>query len=82
MSERTGNSWRTDEWLLTIPGTVTKHVKIEVKGEERCKMWEEFAQGMPDKNAPVLIQFDIDAREHEGRWFNSLQAWNISITSW
>jgi hypothetical protein len=67
---------------MTIPGTVTKHVKIEVKGDERCKMWEDFAKGMPDKNAPVLVQFDIDAREHEGRWFNSLQAWNISITSW
>jgi hypothetical protein len=37
---------------------------------------------MPDKNAPVLVKFEIDAREHEGRWFNSIQAWDIAITTW
>jgi hypothetical protein len=85
-SQRTGNEWRTDEWLVVIPGPYEKKINFEVRGVERCKEWEQFAAGMPDKNAPVLIQFEIDAREIEKdgvkRWFNSVQAWNIQVTTW
>jgi hypothetical protein len=85
-SQRTGNEWRTDEWLVVIPGPYEKKINFEVRGVERCQQWEQFFEGMPDKNAPVLIQFEIDAREIEKdgvkRWFNSVQAWNIQVTTW
>ena len=81
-SQRTGNHWRTDEWLVVIPGPYEKKINFEVRGDDRCQQWEQFYNGMPDKNAPVLINFEIDAREYEGRWFNSVQAWSIEITSW
>ena len=81
-SQRTGNPWRTDQWLVVIPGPHEKKINFEVRGEERCQQWEQFYNGMPDKNAPVLINFEIDAREYEGRWFNSVHAWSIEITSW
>ena len=80
-SQRTGNPWRTDEYLAVIPGQFEKKIKFEVKGVERCQQWEQFFDGMPDKNAPVLVKFEIDAREHDGRWFNSIQAWDIAITT-
>ena len=70
-----------DEYLAVIPGQFEKKIKFEVRGE-RCQQWEQFFDGMPDKNAPVLVKFEIDAREHEGRWFNSIQAWDIAITTW
>lgn len=81
-SQRTGNPWRTDEYLAVIPGQFEKKIKFEVRGVERCQQWEQFFEGMPDKNAPVLVKFEIDAREHDGRWFNSIQAWDIAITTW
>ena len=81
-SQRTGNAWQTDEWLMVIPGPREKKVKFSVKGVDRCKQWQEFFNGMPDKNQPVLIQFEIDAHEYQGRWFNEIDAWDISITSW
>ena len=81
-SQRTGNPWRTDEYLAVIPGQFEKKIKFEVRGVERCQQWEQFFENMPDKNAPVLVKFEIDAREHEGRWFNSIQAWDIAITTW
>ena len=81
-SQRTGNPWRTDEYLAVIPGQFEKKIKFEVRGVERCQQWEQFFDGMPDKIAPVLVKFEIDAREHEGRWFNSIQAWDIAITTW
>ena len=82
ISQRTGKPWRTDEYLAVIPGQFEKKIKFEVRGVERCQQWEQFFAGMPDKNAPVLVKFEIDAREHEGRWFNSIQAWDIAITTW
>jgi hypothetical protein len=81
-SSSTGNQWRTDEYLLVIPGHRTKHIKFEVRGEERCKQWMEFFNGMPDPNSPVLVRFEIDAREHDGKWFNSVEAWDICPTQW
>lgn len=82
ISQRTGKPWRTDEYLAVIPGQFEKKIKFEIRGVERCQQWEQFFDGMPDKNDPVLVKFEIDAREHEGRWFNSIQAWDIAITTW
>jgi hypothetical protein len=86
ISQRTGNPWKTDEWLLVIPGAYEKKIKFEVRGEERCKQWQNFFNGMPDKNQPVAIKFEIDAREIDKdgvkKWINSVEAWDISITSW
>ena len=25
----------------------------------------------------ILVSFDIDAHEYQGRWFNSIKAWNV-----
>lgn len=81
-SQRTGKPWRTDEYLAVIPGQFERNIKFEVRGVERCQQWEQFFDGMPNKNEPVLVKFEIDAREHDGRWFNSIQAWDIAITTW
>ena len=85
-SERTGNQWRTDEYLVVIPGQYEKKINFEVRGVDRCKQWEQFVEVMPDKNAPVLIKFEINAREvtkdGQTRWYNSIEAWNIEITTW
>lgn len=81
-SQRTGNQWNTDEWLMVIPGPREKKIKFEVRGVDRCKQWQDFFNGMPDKNAPVIVKFEIDAREHEGKWFNSVEAWDISMSQW
>lgn len=81
-SQRTGNPWRTDEYLAVISGQHERKIKFEVRGVDRCKQWEDFFNGMPNKEAPVLIKYEIDAREYDGRWFNTIEAWNIEITTW
>lgn len=81
VSAKTGEPWQTDEWLLYIPGRYERHVCLEVRGTDRCKEWDEFFTKMPEnmKNTPVSVDFEIDAREWEGRWFNTIQAWRISM---
>lgn len=81
-SQRTGNAWRTTEWLVVIPGQYEKKIKFEVRGVERCKQWEDFFNGMPDKNAPVLVKFEINADEYKGKWYNRVEAWDISVSQW
>ena len=49
---------------------------------DRCKAWEDFFNGMPDKNAPVLIKFEINADEYEGKWYNRVEAWDIAVSQW
>jgi len=82
-SRTTGNPWRTDEYLLKIPGQRERKIKFEVRGVERCEQWKNFFEGMPNKDVtPVLVKFEIDAREYEGKWFNTIEAWNIEVTTW
>ena len=81
-SQRTGNQWQTDEWLVVIPGRYERKINFSVKGIERCKQWKEFFDGMPDKNAPVIVKFEIDAREYQGRFYNEVEAWDIQISQW
>ena len=82
VSTRTGNQWQTDEWLIVVPGRYERKLKVDVKGVERCKQWREFFEGMPDKNAPVEVQFEVDAHEYQGKWFNQIEAWDIQISQW
>ena len=82
VSQRTGNNWRTTEWLVVIPGQYEKKIKFEVRGVERCQQWEDFFNGMPDKNAPVLVKFEINADEYEGKWYNRVEAWDIAVSQW
>ena len=85
VSKTTGNQWQTDEWLLKVPGQRERKIKFEVKGVDRCQQWHAFFEGMPNHDVPVLIRFEIDARENPqkpGQWFNSIEAWDICITTW
>ncbi len=81
-SERTGNKWRTDSWVVSIPGNYERKICFDVRGEERCNEWERFFEGMPDKNTPVLIKFEINAALYDGRWFNRIEAWDIQTSEW
>ena len=81
-SQTTGNPWRTDEWLIVIPGRYERKIKVEVRGVERCEQWKQFFDGMPNKSQPVLVKIDIDARLYEGKYYNRVEAWDICLTQW
>lgn len=71
VSQSTGNSWASQEAVLGIPGQYPKHMVFTIFGEERINRAALFV-GM-DAN----VQFDIDAHEYKGRWFNSINAYNV-----
>lgn len=78
LPERTGTSargtqWASQDFVIEIPGQYPQHVCLNIFGADKIQQLMPVA-GEPD----VTVQFDIDAREHNGRWYNQLRCWNIT----
>lgn len=73
-SQRTGQTWMSQQYVLEVPGMYPKRMVFEVFGEERIKSFN-VQQGQE-----VVVSFEIDAHEFNGRWFNEVRAWNVKPT--
>ncbi len=71
VSARTGNSWMSQEYVIEIPGQYPRKMVFNIFGEDRIK------QANIQAGEEITVQFDIDAREYNGRWFNDIRAYNI-----
>ncbi len=71
VSARTGNSWKTQEYVLEVPGQYPKRCVFNVFGEDRINQFN------IQNGDELTIQFDIDAREYNGRWYNDIRAYNV-----
>lgn len=72
VSARTGNPWMIAEYVLEVPGQYPKKFCFTIFGEDRIK---QFNIQSGEQN--VTVQFDIDAHEFNGRWFNEIRAYNV-----
>ena len=71
VSARTGNSWMSQDYVIEVPGQFPRRMVFRIFGEDRIK---QFAIQPGEE---VTVQFDIDAHEYQGRWFNDIRAFNI-----
>jgi len=72
VSQRTGNTWMSQEYVIEVPAQYPKKCCFKIFGEDRIK---QFAIQAGEQN--LTVQFDIDAHEYNGRWFNEIRAYNI-----
>ena len=72
VSQRSGNPWMSQEYVMEVPGQWPRHIVFRIFGEDRIKQFN-IQQG--EQN--VTIQFDIDAHEYNGRWFNEIKCYNV-----
>lgn len=70
-SSKTGNTWMVQEYVVEIPGQFPKRCMFAVFGEDRIKQFNIQA------GENITVQFDIDAREYNGRWYNDIRAYNV-----
>ncbi len=70
-SQRTGNAWMSQDYVIEVPGQYPRRMVFRVFGEDRIKQFNIQAA------EEVTVQFDIDAHEYNGRWFNDIRAYNI-----
>jgi hypothetical protein len=70
-SSKTGNAWMMQEYVIEVPGQYPRHCAFTVFGEDRIR------QLNIQNGEDLTVQFDIDAREYNGRWFNDFRAYNV-----
>lgn len=72
VSQRTGNAWMSQEYVIEVPGQYPRKCMFRLFGEDRIK---QFNIQMGEE---LTVSFDIDAHEYNGRWFNEIRAYNVS----
>ena len=70
-TSKAGNPWMKQEYVLEVPGQYPRHCAFTVFGEDRIK------QLNIQNGEDLTVQFDIDAREYNGRWYNDFRAYNV-----
>ena len=75
LPERSGVSargeWKAQSFVIETHEQYPKKLCFDVFGADR------LAQFNIQSGEELLVSFDIDAHEYQGRWFNSIKAWNI-----
>lgn len=71
VAKATGNEWKAQEFVIENHDQYPKKMCFEVFGTDKI---ESFAIQMGEE---LNVSFDIDARQWQDRWFNSIRAWKI-----
>ena len=79
LPERSGVSargeWKSQTYVIETQEQYPKKMAFGVFGADR------LAQFNIHSGEEILVSFDIDAHEYQGRWFNSIRAWNVTKVS-
>lgn len=71
VSQRTGNTWKSQEYVIETIEQYPKRCVFNIFGEDNINR---FAI---EVGKEYTVSFDINAREWQGRWFNDVRAWNV-----
>ena len=72
---KTGNEWKAQEFVVENHDQYPRKMCFEVFGTDKI---EQFNIQMGEE---LAVSFDIDARQWQDRWFNSIRAWKIERAS-
>lgn len=72
VSQRTGNSWKSQEYVIETQDQYPKKCCFRIFGEEK------IAQFNIQLGEELTVSFDINAREYNGRWYNDISAWAVN----
>ena len=65
-----GNQWRSISYVLETQEQYPKKLAFDVTNDKIDQLNIQIGE-------ILTVQFDINAREYNGRWFNSVNAWNV-----
>ncbi|MBE6288191.1 MAG: DUF3127 domain-containing protein [Mediterranea massiliensis] len=68
---KTGNEWKVQEYVIEDHGQYPRKMCFDVFGADKI---EQFNIQMGEE---LTVSFDIDARQWQDRWFNSIRAWKV-----
>lgn len=70
-SNRTGNSWMSQEYVIETHEQYPRRCCFRIFGEDKIKNMN------IQVGEELTVSFDIDAREYQGRWYNDISAWKV-----
>ena len=68
---KTGNEWKVQEYVIETHDQYPKKMCFDVFGADK------IAQFNIQAGEELNVFFDVDAREWNGRWFNSIRAFDV-----
>ena len=70
-TSKNGKEWTKQDFILEVEGQYLKHILFTRMGADKIEKY-------PTINGQhVKVSFDIDAREYNGKWYNSITAWKV-----
>ena len=66
-----GKEWMTQEYVLETEDRYPRKMSFSVFGADR------IAQFNIQLGEKLTVMFDIDCKEYNGRWYNSITAWKV-----
>ena len=72
VSQRTGNPWKSQDYVIETHDQYPKRCCFRVFGEEKINQFN------IQSGEEMTVSFDIDSHEYQGRWFNDVRAWAVN----
>ena len=70
-TSKAGREWTKQDFILEVEGQYTRHILFTRMGAEKIDKY-------PTINGQhVKVSFGIDAREYNGKWYNSITAFRV-----
>lgn len=71
VSPRTGNSWKSQDFVIETHDQYPRRCCFNVFGADKIQLFN------IQTGEELRVSFDIDAHEYQGRWFNQIRAWKV-----
>lgn len=71
ISASTNASWSVQQYVIETHEQYPKKLCFEVFGEDKINQFN------IQIGEELTVSFDINAREYQGKWYNSFRAWKI-----
>lgn len=63
--------WKSQEYVIETHDQYPRKMVFNIFGADKI---EQFGIKAGEE---IIVNYDIDAHEYNGRWFNNIRAWNI-----
>lgn len=73
-TSKTGNAWKKQEYVLETKDNYPRKVKFDFFGERV----DQFPLAVGDD---VIVSFDLESREFNGRWYTDVRGWKAEKIS-
>lgn len=73
VSQKTGNPWKRQSFIVETDGQYPKKICIGLFGEDKLDV------STLQPGSMLNISFDIESREFNGRWYTDIRAWRVEV---